>query len=375
MIGRADALSFDGPGFLEAVQNALDLGGPPAELYTELALQAVRRSGMWVRRYDPASLDGWVKQALDLSPEGTPTYPRALAAFALRTTDEDAARKLQAVAEELGDPELRSHAFAALTAVAWRSGDLDRARAAVEQRLEMLDRISDPDDHHFALMQASEVALAQARLADAADIASKLEALVEGLTPHHRLHGVFVRLRVETLACGWDAIRAQTPVAEAAVEANATTPCPANLTTLLFCAVADERAGESDEARRLELLANSVGTEGFDEFDTPRIRLALLRGDMPGVRSLIDGLKPVTLVPHGFDRAAALFDALVALGDGARAEAEAPPWLLPGTYVEPFALRALGVTRGDPELLRQAAGRFEAMGLDYHVAETHRLMP
>ena len=40
-----------------------------------------------------------------------------------------AARALQAIAERLGDAELRSHALAALTDVAWRSGDLDQARA------------------------------------------------------------------------------------------------------------------------------------------------------------------------------------------------------------------------------------------------------
>ena len=75
-----------------------------------------------------------------------------------------------------------------------------------------------------------------------------------------------------------------------------------------------------------------------------------------------------------FDSAAALLDSLVALGDTARIESEAQAWLLPGTYVEPFALRALGVARKDPQLLAQAAARFAAMDLQWHAAETQKLL-
>ena len=56
-IGHANALKFDGPAFREAMENAVELGGSPAELYTELALQVVRRSGMWIRRPDPVLVD------------------------------------------------------------------------------------------------------------------------------------------------------------------------------------------------------------------------------------------------------------------------------------------------------------------------------
>ena len=117
----------------------------------------------------PSSSTVWVERALELSPEGSPTHPKALAALALRTKDEDTARALQATAERIGDNELRSHALAALTEVAWRSGDLDQARAAVDERLELLAEISAPDDRHFALMQAVEVNLAQGRLSAAAN--------------------------------------------------------------------------------------------------------------------------------------------------------------------------------------------------------------
>ena len=42
----------------------------------------------------------------------------------------------------------------------------------------------------------------------------------------------------------------------------------------------------------------------------------------------------------------------------------------PKTYLEPFALRALGVVREDEKLIEQALGCFEAMGLDWHAAQT-----
>ncbi len=45
----------------------------------------------------------------------------------------------------------------------------------------------------------------------------------------------------------------------------------------------------------------------------------------------------------------------------------------PGSYVEPFATRALGVTTGDDELLRRADERFRALGLVWHADQTEPL--
>jgi hypothetical protein len=69
-------------------------------------------------------------------------------------------------------------------------------------------------------MQAVEVNLAQGRLAAAAHASSQLSEMVEGLTAHHRVHGVHMRLRVEALAGRWDAVTPLTSTAERAVEAN-----------------------------------------------------------------------------------------------------------------------------------------------------------
>jgi hypothetical protein len=67
-------------------------------------------------------------------------------------------------------------------------------------------------------------------------------------------------------------------------------------------------------------------------------------------------------------------DALVALERRAEIEQEAPAFLKPGMYMEPFALRALGYARGNDELIQQAIEGFDAMGLDWHAAKTRRHM-
>jgi hypothetical protein len=354
------------------MERAIELGGPSAELYTELALQTVRRSGMWARRPDPELVDGWVERALELSPEGSPTYPWALAALALRTSDEGAARALQAVAEGLGDPELRSYALAALTQVAWRSGDLDAARAAAQERLELLAALSVPDDRHFALMQAVEVDLAQGRLTSAALASSQLDEMVEGLTAHHRVHGVHMHLRVEVLAGRWDAVRSLSSMAQRAVAANATTPCTANSTILLYCALASAQLGDSAEA--LSLQRQAEGWEAGKEGGSLKLWLALACNDLAELRRGVDLLAPLEFMPFEFDRSAALLDALVALGDRAQIESVATDSSKPGTYVEPFALRALGFARADRSLLAEAASRFDAMGLNGFASKTRELL-
>ncbi len=162
-----------------------------------------------------------------------------------------------------------------------------------------------------------------------------------------------------------------TSTAEGAVDANATTPCPANVTALLYCALAGGQRGASTEARRLEERADAIGMDHYPEFDSPKLWLAVARHDLVDLRRLVDSLDPVEFVPYLFDGPAALLDALVALGDDARIESDAPAWLIPGTYVEPFALRALGVNRKDERLLGEAQAHFAAMDLQWHTQLRH----
>jgi hypothetical protein len=103
-------------------------------------------------------------------------------------------------------------------------------------------------------------------------------------------------------------------------------------------------------------------------FDPPKIRLALARHEYGELAPLASPESTMLEPPSAF------LDALVALGDRERIETEAPKWLQHGTFAEPFALRALGIARGDRALLRQALERFEAMELSWHAEQTRRLL-
>ena len=77
-IGLACALKYDGERFWQAMQQALDIVGPSAEVYADLALQSVMRGGMWVQEPDWSLVDGWIQQALELAGEGSLAKANAL---------------------------------------------------------------------------------------------------------------------------------------------------------------------------------------------------------------------------------------------------------------------------------------------------------
>ena len=159
---------------------------------------------------------------------------------------------------------------------------------------------------------------------------------------------------------------------ERAVVENADTPCVMNAWCLLSCAAACAELGLDTEARRLEEATNALGMEGYELWlDPPRARLALVRGDLDVLRGMIEGSDkwPWVTWRHMYGAATRL-DALIALGRLEQVEQEATRLLQPGTYLEPFALRTLGFVRRDPDLIAQAAARFEALGLDWHAAGT-----
>ena len=380
-IGRANALKFDGEAFRAAIEQAIELTGPSAELYTELALQTARRSGMWKRPPDREVVDEWIDRALELAEEDSPTHARALAAVALWRKDEAAARSLHAIAQRIGDAGLRSNALAALTDVAWSAGDLEQASTWLGHRLELLPQLVDPDDRHFALMTAVSLDLAAGKLSDANRASELLDEMVQGLTPHHRLHGMHSRLLIEMICGRWDHLRALTPQAERAVKANSAAPCPSNASSLLYCAVASLQCGDEAEAARLEAEAEVQILDPYRSlYWGPKLRLALARDDLPAVDRLVDSVdfrpRAGVRAAAGVDRvrlddgAAAFLDALVALGARDRIESEAPQWVKSRTYVQPFALRALGTARADDALLDEAMTRFRAIGLDWRADET-----
>ena len=104
----------------------------------------------------------------------------------------------------------------------------------------------------------------------------------------------------------------------------------------------------------------------------PRVRLELIRGDLDAVRRLLgeDDLVAKRRTGYHLGRISIRLDALAALRDRRHVEEEAPLYLQPDTYLEPVALRALGIVRNDHSLLERGQQRFRAMGLEWHAAQT-----
>jgi hypothetical protein len=178
---------------------------------------------------------------------------------------------------------------------------------------------------------------------------------------------------VEELAGRWETVRAVTVEAEEAVAENLATPCTMNARSLLVCALASAHAGDEIEARRLEASADGLEMKGYGlTIDAPRLRLALVRGDLEQAEELLESGEAMYFAELA--ARAARLDALSALGKRKQVEDEAAHLLRQGTYLEPFALRALGLMRQDHGLLARAIERFEALELDWHADETRALL-
>jgi class 3 adenylate cyclase len=382
-IGHANALGYDGERFWTAMQNAIEISPDrrtSAEIYGELVFQTSIRSAMWKRKPDRDVVVGWIKLALELAEPGTRGRARALLARAeYHPLDgEAAATEASAIAERLDDPELRSYALEARGDLAFYAGRYREAAEWAGRRLEAVESLSDPDNRADAHLSATFASIALGRIDDGRRLAEAHDDITAGLTPHHRTHAVGLRVIVEESAADWEAVRALTLRVEEAVAANLATPCVLDPRSLLVCALAHVHSGDDLRARRLEESAGALGIEGYGlSLLAPRIRLALVRGQRATVERLLaeeepDPEGPASRVGSDFLPVAARLDGLAALGDRRRLDEEAPRLAQPGTYLEPFALRALGVVRDDPGLIEQAAARFDAMRLAWHAADTRR---
>jgi hypothetical protein len=191
------------------------------------------------------------------------------------------------------------------------------------------------------------------------------------LTPHHEVHATALHVLHATISCRWEEGTALTRRAELAAESNAETPCMFNWRSLAMCALADAELGNERAARRLADEALRLAARPGPEAREPALlRLALAYGDLDEVARLLEWL-PASGGPWDVDAAATRLDALVALGEAERVEEEAAPWLDVRCYTQPFALRALGIVRGDRKLLDLARSGFDALGLRRRVEETN----
>jgi DNA-binding SARP family transcriptional activator len=382
-LGHANALRYDGDEMWRALQKAIDLASDPdlqAELYSELAWETSCRSGMWRRMPDYTTVDEWIATALRLARPESAARARALVAKGFWNPFEGSApaREASLIAERLDDAELRSHAWDVRGVAEFVAGRYDLGLAFAERRFELLDRISDPD--HRADMHAAPISgcIWNGRFREARRLARVHDEITLPLTAHHRLHGVAILVEVEELLGEWGNVHDLGPRTLASVEANSETPCVRNARTLLVCAAASAYLGDEAEARRYEHQAESLGIEGYGVvLDIPRLRLALIRGDLDAAARLLETQLPLRGWYRGWMALATIvtrLEGLAAIRDRARAEEEAGRLLRPNTYLEPFALRALGIVREDEALVERARDRFAALGLAWHASQTALLV-
>jgi class 3 adenylate cyclase len=376
-VGRANVFKFDGEAFWIAMQNSLEGSdrATAADTYSQLAFHTATRAAMWKQRPDRELIAGWIERALELSEPETPARARALIARTYFDPERfgAAAQEASELADRIDDMELRSWAWDARATAAYSQGDYQEAFDWVQRRFEIVPTVTDPDHIALIYLFGLPAFLATGRFEEARRIAKTHDEVTSNLTPHHRMHAVMLLVDVEGEAGCWDAVCNLASRAERAVAANIATPCSSNASALLICALANVHLGNEQEARRLERSAEDLGMEGYSHLFDPRyVEMAITRGDLVEVERKLREWSP-----GGFgdiEGLVARLNALVALERRADIEKEAPAFLKPGTYLEPFALRALGYARGDDGLIHQATERFDAMGLAWHAAQTRSLL-
>jgi class 3 adenylate cyclase/energy-coupling factor transporter ATP-binding protein EcfA2 len=378
-IAHANVLYFDGRAFASAMEEAValvDVAESFAALQAELAFQTMVRAGMWGTPPPADLVGGWISSALELAPPGSPARAKALVARCYSDYDKSAedAAEASRIAEQAGEPLLRSYGYDVQALVSFVRGEYPQALEWCRRRAAIASELDDPDAEAYVYAAGVNPAVACGELEEARWYALRQQEVTAPLSPHHRLHGVSGVLELEELLGDWPAALALQEAVQQAVAENRATPCIRNSRSLLVCALAHAYLGNEDESRRLEEQGEENAMTGYGTvLDTPRLQLALHHGDLGAVESLLG--EPAVRTSNWFylGSMAAHLDGLATLGRRERVEKEAAAALQPETYLEPFALRALGLVREDEKLVGRAAERFEALGLGWHAARTRAL--
>jgi class 3 adenylate cyclase/tetratricopeptide (TPR) repeat protein len=382
-IGRVNALKFDGEAMWPAMEKAIELTDDTealAELYAELTFESTMRGGMWKRPLEHGLVENWLARALELADAGGAARARALVTKSRWEDDAELAEEAVALAERIDDPVLLSYAYWARSGAAFIGLDFHEADRWEQRRFELLERLTDPDKIAHIHYYGATAALAAGRPAEAETLVRKHDIIASRLSTHHEVHALGVLLFVEEALGHWGEVQGLQHRVERAVADNQGTPCVLNARTLFSCAVACGELGLDAEALRLEEAAVEQGFQdsgmGF-WLDPPPAHLALLRGDLERLDALLEssGATWHWSQDGSLYAQATKLEALIALGRTSEAEEAATRLLQPGTYLEPFALRTLGLARRDRTLTEQAVERFEAMGLGWHAAKTRALAP
>ena len=375
---QVHTLRYDAQGFRAALEEALALEPErtvAAEIYSRLAYYGLGRTYMWKEPPSRELGEEWLAKALELSEPDSPARAWALLARAASdpSTRMETANEVHRLGETLEDARLVVFAYETQTLGATEAGRYQEACEWADRALTASPRLANPNYESFQHWNAGFVYLRAGRIVGARRFAEHFDELASSLTAHDEVHAVGLHAVVEGVVGEWDALGKLAVRAEKASAANEDFPCQFNWRTLLLCALGLAQLGHEGEARRLEELGRaSAVVAGPPELEPALLRLALLRGDEEETRRILKVL-PAMGGPFVVDDAAARLDALLFLGEAERLEEEAPPFLDELGYTRPFALRALGISRGDASLVDVAAARFEAMGLAWRAVETRDL--
>ena len=328
-IAHANALYFDGKAFAAAMAEAIALADGDrahADLYAELAFQTMSRAGMWGTAPPSDLVQGWIDRALELAAPDTAARAKALIARCYADYDKSAddAAEASAIAERLGDPALRSRGYDVRHLVAFVQGDYREALEWCRRRESFVDELHDADAAVNVYASAINPAVACGEGEEARRYAALHDEATRALSPHHRLHGSVFLLLLEELFASWEQVLELRELIETRVEESAATPCVLGARSLYLCALANAYLGNDDEAKRLEAQAEPLAMSGYGTvLDTPRLLLAIHRGDLMAVESLLG--EPAVRSSNWFYLAAmaAHLDGLAALGERERVEREA----------------------------------------------------
>jgi class 3 adenylate cyclase/tetratricopeptide (TPR) repeat protein len=374
-IGQVHTLRFDPQGFRAAMEEALSLKparAVEAEIYAQLAHYSLGRPYMW-KELPPRVLgEQWLANAFELSAPDSRARAWALLAQALSDPAKraQAAQEASRLGEALGEARVVIFASEAQGLAATEAGRYQEACEWADRAIADAPKLANPNYEGHQYWNAAFVYARAGRFVEARRFAEIHDQIASSLTAHEEVHAVGLHAVVESALGDWEVLAELARRAETASEANEDFPCQFNWRTLLVCALGLARLGDERQARRLEEIGRTTAVVGGPpEVEPALLRLALLRGDEAEARRILEAA-PAMVGPWGVDGSAARLDALLALGEAERAAEEAAPFLEEPSYTQPFALRALGRVRKEPELLERAAAAFEAMGLGWRAEET-----